>query len=71
MIGDDSKSSTFFENGSLLSDVIQYVSQGNDCKLIFVGDPAQLPPVKINVSPALNLKELNYFQYENSLQQSF
>tara|TARA_A100001011_G_C14322291_1_gene851389 strand:+ start:75 stop:1505 length:1431 start_codon:yes stop_codon:yes gene_type:complete len=65
MIGDDSKSSTFFENGSLLSDVIQYVSQGNDCKLIFVGDPAQLPPVEINLSPALNLKELNYFQFEN------
>ncbi len=65
MIGDDRKHSKFFENGSLLNDIIQYVSQGNDCKLIFVGDPAQLPPVEINLSPALNLKELNHFQFDN------
>ena len=51
MIGDDRQNSKFFENGSLLNDLIQYVSTGNSCFLILIGDTAQLPPVKLDVSP--------------------
>ena len=40
-------------NASLLDDLMKYVYQGERCKLIFVGDGAQLPPVHFQESPAL------------------
>ena len=49
MISDDRNQSKIFENGSLLNDLTQYVGQGDKCKLIFVGDPAQLPPIHLNL----------------------
>ena len=58
MIGDDRQNSKFFENGSLLNDLIQYVYSGNSCFLILVGDSAQLPPVNLEISPALSKREL-------------
>ncbi|MCH1538782.1 MAG: AAA family ATPase [Flavobacteriaceae bacterium] len=54
MIGDDRQSAKLFENGSLLDDLMQYVDAGLNCKLLLVGDPAQLPPVHLNISPALD-----------------
>ena len=33
---------------------MQYVDAGTNCKLLLVGDPAQLPPVHLNLSPALD-----------------
>lgn len=45
-----------FGNGSLLEDVVDYVTNGNNCKLIFIGDTAQLPPVGLNISPALDIE---------------
>ena len=54
MIGDDRQNTKLFENGSLLGDLMQYVDAGNNCKLLFVGDPAQLPPVQLSLSPALD-----------------
>ena len=64
MIGDDRQNAKLFENGSLLHDVVQYVSSGDQCKLIFVGDPAQLPPVHLNISPALDEEELTQFHFD-------
>jgi len=58
MIGDDRQQSKLFENGSLLHDLVQYVYEGENCKLIFVGDTAQLPPVHLGLSPALDEEEL-------------
>ena len=51
-----------FGNRSLLEDLIKYVYDGSDCKLILIGDRAQLPPVHLDISPALNeeIIELNY-----------
>ena len=43
-----------FGNRSILDDLIEYVYEGLDCKLILIGDTAQLPPVHLEVSPALN-----------------
>lgn len=40
--------------GSLLESLFEYVFSGDNCKLIFVGDTAQLPPVGSDESPALN-----------------
>ena len=59
MIGDEQSSAQLFQNGSLLQDLITYVQQGDRCKLVFVGDTAQLPPVKQELSPALNQNYLS------------
>jgi ATP-dependent exoDNAse (exonuclease V) alpha subunit len=50
--------SSFFGSGSLLEDLISYVYMGDNCRLILIGDTAQLPPVKSNESPALNINFL-------------
>ena len=47
-------SDTGFGNRSLLDDLIQYVYDGIGCKLILIGDTAQLPPVNLEISPALS-----------------
>ncbi len=49
-----------FGNRSLLDDLIEYVYEGQDCKLILIGDTAQLPPVHLDISPALNEEKLEY-----------
>lgn len=62
MIPDIPAESKLFENGSLLDDLMQFVYSGHQCKLLLIGDTAQLPPVKLDLSPALDEKliELNY-----------
>lgn len=62
MIPDAPSDSKLFENGSLLDDLMYYVHSGHNCKLILIGDTAQLPPVKLELSPALdeNRLSLNY-----------
>ncbi|MFD0962458.1 ATP-dependent DNA helicase [Pseudofulvibacter geojedonensis] len=62
MISDVNSDSKLFENGSLLDDLLMYVYAGHNCKLVFIGDTAQLPPVKLDISPALdeNKLALNY-----------
>ena len=60
MIGDDRQNTKLFENGSLLGDLMQYVDAGTNCKLLLVGDPAQLPPVHLDISPALDSEYLAY-----------
>ncbi len=58
MISDNTSNSKLFENGSLLDDLMSYVYAGKNCKLILIGDTAQLPPVKSTLSPALNQSNL-------------
>ena len=53
--GDDK---ALFGSGSLLDDLMQYVRSGRGCRLILVGDAAQLPPVGADYSPALEPAEL-------------
>ena len=52
-----------FGSGRLLDDLIKYVFDGENCKLILIGDTAQLPPVNSNLSPALDVKELETYGY--------
>lgn len=59
MIADQQQQSKLFENGSLLHDLIHYVHAGDDCKLLLVGDTAQLPPVHTELSPALDARVLS------------
>ncbi|MCM1022222.1 MAG: AAA family ATPase [Muribaculum sp.] len=48
MIGGDSSS------GNLLEDLVHYVYSGINCRMILLGDTAQLPPVGCDSSPAMN-----------------
>ncbi|MDN3707057.1 AAA family ATPase [Myroides ceti] len=59
MISDVSTDTNMYTNGSLLDDLLYYVYSGQNCKLILVGDTAQLPPVHQEVSPALNTDTLS------------
>lgn len=54
MIPDTPADSKLFENGSLLDDLMTYVYSGHKCKLLLIGDTAQLPPVNLALSPALD-----------------
>lgn len=58
MIPDDNQQQQSFDATSLLDDLISYVNEGEDCKLLFIGDTAQLPPVKLAISPALDAEIL-------------
>ncbi len=59
MISDVNTESKLYENGSLLDDLISYVYSGDNCKMILLGDTAQLPPVQLDISPALNTDTLS------------
>jgi len=45
---------------SLLDDLIEYVFSGDNCRLLFIGDKAQLPPVGIDISPANDINILKH-----------
>lgn len=49
---------SLFGTGDLLRDLLRYVDNEKNCKLILIGDTAQLPPVGLDVSPALDKKVL-------------
>lgn len=57
-IVDEASLITDSSRGSLLKDLIRYVYSGQGCKMIMIGDTAQLPPVGQSDSPAMNLDRL-------------
>lgn len=59
MISNSNNEMSVFGSGRLLNDLFEYVYQAQNCKLIFIGDTAQLPPIGINISPALDKEEVN------------
>lgn len=58
MIANDGLSGSVFGTGRLLDDLIQYVYAGTGCRLLLMGDTAQLPPVGEEESPALSAAAL-------------
>ena len=62
MISNESAENTIFGSGRLLEDLLQFVEEGVNCKLILIGDAAQLPPVKLAISPALDVE---FFRQRN------
>lgn len=60
MISNSSEGS-FFGTGRLLDDLIHYVYSGIGCRLVLMGDVAQLPPVGQSESPALNAEFLRSY----------
>jgi len=63
MVSNSSGDSSLFGSGRVLDDLIEYVYSGTDCKLILVGDTAQLPPVGSIVSPALDQSALGGYGF--------
>ena len=61
MLSDRSSEGAVFGSGSLLSDLVAYVRSGRGCRLILVGDSAQLPPVGSDFSPALDPAALSAY----------
>lgn len=57
-IVDEASLITDCSRGSLLRDLIRYVYSGQGCRMILIGDTAQLPPVGQTDSPAMNLERL-------------
>ena len=45
---------SMFGSGNLLEDLIDYIRQGEGNRLVLIGDRAQLPPVSLDTSPALD-----------------
>ena len=50
-----------FGSGNLLEDLIRFVRSGDDCRLILLGDSAQLPPVGLELSPSLDSSYMDNF----------
>lgn len=60
MIGlDGPEGAASWSRRSLLEDLISYVQEGSHCRLLFIGDTAQLPPVGSLESPALSTEYLS------------
>ena len=61
MIGNGSAGESGFGSGSVLYDLMRYVYNGNNCRLMLIGDKAQLPPVGEEEAPALTAQELENY----------
>ncbi len=61
MISNEGLSGSTFGTGRLLDDLISYVYSGKDCRLLMLGDDAQLPPVGELESPALSAQALSLY----------
>ena len=58
MIGRGGEMTSDFGTGDLLSDLVQFVYNGQNCRMLLVGDCAQLPPVGEEEAPALHAEVL-------------
>lgn len=63
MISNESSENSIFGSGRLLDDLLEYVYSGENCRLVLVGDTAQLPPVGLSISPALEAATLEDFGF--------
>lgn len=63
MISNQPNESSVFGSGRLLDDLLEYVFSGQNCRLVLVGDTAQLPPVSLNISPALERDMLEHYGF--------
>jgi len=64
MISNERGESASFGSGRLLEDLLEYVYSGDNCRLILMGDTAQLPPVGQLLSPALDPEQLRLLGME-------
>ena len=75
MVSDKKSEGEFFRFGSgqLLTDLFRYISFTSpkmSRKIIFVGDSAQLPPVNMNISPALDSVYIKEFDFNLTVEET-
>jgi exodeoxyribonuclease-5 len=63
MISNELSENSVFGSGRVLDDLLEYVYSGENCRLVLVGDTAQLPPVGLNISPALEAFTLETYGF--------
>lgn len=63
MISNETTENSVFGSGRLLDDLLEYVYSGENCRLVLVGDTAQLPPVGLAISPALEVASLEEYGF--------
>jgi exodeoxyribonuclease-5 len=61
LISNGSRESSIFGSGRLLDDLMEFIKSKRNNKLILLGDPAQLPPVGLPKSDALDINVLNLY----------
>lgn len=61
MISNDGLSGSMFGSGRLLDDLIRFVYSGTGCRLLLMGDTAQLPPVGETEGPALSVEAISSY----------
>lgn len=61
MISNEGLSGSMFGTGRLLDDLVSYVYSGVDCRLLMMGDQAQLPPVGEHESPGLSAQVMSTY----------
>jgi len=64
MISNNMTDESVFGTGRLLDDLVKYVKSGESCRLVFIGDTAQLPPVGTSLSPALTPSDMSLYYNE-------
>jgi len=62
MINNQAQEIEIFGTGRLLDDLVEYVYNGKNNKLILIGDTAQLPPVGLDISPALDPEVIDSYE---------
>lgn len=70
MIANRGTTESAFGSGCLLDDLVQFVYSGRNCRMVLIGDAAQLPPIGEDVSPALSTDAMQGYDlkvYECSL----
>jgi exodeoxyribonuclease-5 len=63
MISNETSENSVFGSGKLLDDLLEYIYSGANCRLVLVGDSAQLPPVGLSISPALEPASLENYGF--------
>jgi exodeoxyribonuclease-5 len=61
MLANSTGEGQIFGSGALLDDLVTYVNKGQNCRLVLVGDNAQLPPVGSDRSPALDPRAMSVY----------
>jgi len=63
MISNELQGNSVFGSGMLLNDLLKFVFEAPNCRLMLIGDSAQLPPVSLELSPALDEATFNNQDY--------
>ena len=70
MLSDSIGENAIFGSGSVLDDLFRFIFNEHNCKLILIGDTAQLPPIGVENSPALDAKNIESTFWKQTMSSS-